>query len=148
MSNILLRVVLVMLLALHCPFSMAPLMALAWDSDLDTPCCSHRVRHHRGMFHLFEIIFYKMTLSQRLSCSAYNDNIAFTRVLFWTLLWSELNKERIIIIKKKKDKKSKRQLVSDMSCYWWKKSCFQFHLKFSLELYPVPTHYWKWVSKE
>ncbi|XP_021968718.1 semaphorin-2A isoform X2 [Folsomia candida] len=47
MLNICLRVVLVMLLALHCPFSIAPLMALAWDSDLDAPCCAHRVRHHR-----------------------------------------------------------------------------------------------------
>jgi len=49
MLNICWRVVLVMVFALHCPFSVAPLMALAWDSDSDAPCCAHRIRHHRGM---------------------------------------------------------------------------------------------------
>ena len=51
MYRICLRVVLVLLFAFNCPFSIAPLMALAWDSDLvegAAPCCSHKIRHHRG----------------------------------------------------------------------------------------------------
>lgn len=57
MWSICIRVVLVMIFALHCPFSMAPLMVLAWDSEMETPCCPHRIRHHRGKKKSFVFCF-------------------------------------------------------------------------------------------
>ncbi len=58
MWSICIRVVLVMIFALHCPFSMAPLMVLAWDSDMETPCCPHRIRHHRGNLNILIHVFF------------------------------------------------------------------------------------------
>jgi len=66
MWSICIRVVLVMIFALHCPFSMAPLMVLAWDSDMETPCCPHRIRHHRGNVKTIFVDCYYSLLFRRL----------------------------------------------------------------------------------